>query len=360
MFEAQSLITATGQLSRPFRPQLPGLTSFAGPVFHSAEWPQDYDLRGKRVAVIGTGATVIQIVPAITSLVDQLYVFQRSAAYVLPKPDKAYSRRQRFLFRHLPGALKLSRLFIYLRHELSAYAFVTRPAALKAMRPVFRRHLRRGVKNADLRRRLTPSYHIGCKRLLLSNDFYPAMDRQNVELVTEGISEIRSDSIVATDASERKVDCIIFGTGFAGTGFLAPIKITGLNGQDLHQIWSGGAEAYLGMTVRGFPNLFMLYGPNTNLGHNSIVYMIESQIRYVMACLKRLQSGEICTLEVKQDVQDRFNARLQQRLQNTVWAKGCTSWYTTDAGRNTTNWPGYTFEFRLRTQAPKWDDYAVR
>src|SRR4051812_27342558 len=276
VFEAQSLITATGQLSRPFRPQLPGLTSFAGPVFHSAEWPQDYDLRGKRVAVIGTGATVIQIVPAITSLVDQLYVFQRSAAYVLPKPDKVYSRWQRFLFRHLPGALKLSRLFIYLRHELSAYAFVTRPAALKAMRPVFRRHLRRGVKNADLRRRLTPSYHIGCKRLLLSNDFYPAMDRQNVELVTEGISEIRSDTIVATDASERKVDCIIFGTGFAATGFLAPIKITGLHGQDLHQIWSGGAEAYLGMTVRGFPNLFMLYGPNTNLGHNSIVYMIES------------------------------------------------------------------------------------
>lgn len=360
VIETQSLVTATGQLSQPHCPELPGLKNFAGPAFHSAEWRQDYDLRGKRVAVVGTGASAIQFVPAIAPLVGKLHVFQRSAAYVLPKPDRTYSRWQRFLFEHVPGALGLSRLLIYLWHELPAFAFVIFPAALKVKRAAFRRHLRQGVKNPDLRRRLTPNYRIGCKRILLSNDFYPAMDRPNVELVTDEITEVRTGSIVTADGAERKIDCIIFGTGFAATDFLAPIAIAGVGGQDLHQTWRNGAQAHLGMTVAGFPNFFMLYGPNTNLAHNSIVYMIESQIRYVVACLTRLCGDQVRTLEVRKDVQDRFNAEVGRRLKRTVWAKGCNSWYLTATGKNTTNWPGYTFEFRLRTRAPRWDEYVVR
>jgi cation diffusion facilitator CzcD-associated flavoprotein CzcO len=359
VFEAQSLVSATGQLSRPFRPHLPGIESFSGPAFHSAEWRRDYDLTAKRVAVIGTGASAIQFIPAIAPQVEKLTVFQRSAAYVLPKSDKTYPRWQRFLFRHVPGALWLSRALIYLSHEWTAFAFVRWPAALRVKLKAFRRHLQDGVKDPERQRRLLPHYRIGCKRILLSNDFYPAMDRANVEVVIESIREVRPDAIVASDGTERKIDCIIFGTGFAATEFLSPIRVIGA-GRDLRQCWRDGAQAHLGITVAGFPNFFMLYGPNTNLAHNSIVYMLECQIRYVIACLKRLQRGDVRTLEVRQEIQDRSNAGLQARLKRTVWAKGCTSWYQTAAGRNTNNWPGYTFAFSRKTRAPKWDEYVVR
>jgi cation diffusion facilitator CzcD-associated flavoprotein CzcO len=358
--EAQSLIAATGQLNRPLRPQLPGLNNFSGTVFHSAEWRQDYDLSGKRVAVIGTGASAIQFVPAIAPQVGQLYVFQRSAAYVLAKRDKTYARWQQFVFARIPGVLKLSRLLIYIRHEMRAFAFISMRAAMTGKRQLFLRHLARSVANPQLRKRLMPNYRMGCKRILLSNDFYPAMQRANVELVTQPIKDIRSDAIVTADGTERKLDCIIFGTGFAASDFLVPMKITGRNGQDLQQAWRGGAQAHLGMTVAGFPNFFMLYGPNTNLAHNSIVYMIENQIRYVIACLARLCRDEIRTIEIKKDIQDRFNADIQQRLRKTIWSRGCTSWYLTAEGKNTANWPGYTFEYRLKTRTPYWDDYAVR
>jgi cation diffusion facilitator CzcD-associated flavoprotein CzcO len=299
-------------------------------------------------------------VPMIAPLASKLYVFQRSAAYVLPKPNKSYPRWQKFLFKHAPGALRLSRLIIYLQHEATAFAFVSFPKALRTKQSAFRRHLRREIKNPDLRRRLIPNYHMGCKRILLSNAFYPAMDLPNVELVTEGIGEIRPGAVVTTDATERSVDCIILATGFAATDFLVPIKVAGVGGQDLHQRWSSGAQAHLGTTVSGFPNFFMLYGPNTNLGHNSIVYMIECQIHYVMAALTRLCRDEVRSLEIRKEIQEGYNSQLQRRLQKTVWAKGCTNWYRTAAGKNTANWPGYTFEFRLRTRAPKWDDYAVQ
>jgi cation diffusion facilitator CzcD-associated flavoprotein CzcO len=359
VFESQSLISATGQLSRPFYPQLPGLMDFSGLVFHSAEWQPEFDLRGMRVAVVGTGASAIQLVPAIAPIVSKLYVFQRSAPYVLPKPDKTYSRWQLYLFKHLPGALRLSRMLTYIAHERTAFAFITWRAVLRVKRRAFFRHLRRGIENPDLRRRLVPSYRLGCKRILLSNDFYPAMNRANVELVTEDIKQICQNAIVATNAVEQEVDCIILATGFAATDFLVPMTVTGLYGQDLHQSWKNGAEAYLGMTVARFPNFFMLYGPNTNLTHNSDVFMIESQIRYVLACLRRLRSDGVHTIEVKEDVQERFNVRIQRRLKMSIWSKGCTNWYLTASGKNTTNWPGYSFVYMLRTRTPKWGDYAV-
>jgi cation diffusion facilitator CzcD-associated flavoprotein CzcO len=359
IFEAQSLIAATGQLSRPRCPQVPGLTVFSGPAFHSADWRHDYDFRGRSVAVVGSGASAIQIVPAIAPLVGKLYLFQRSAAYVLAKRDKSYSRWQIFLFKHFPGVLRSSRMLVYARHELKGLGFITwRAPGLK--RAAFLRHLRRGIRKADLRRRLTPNYRFGCKRILLSNEFYPTMERGNVELVTEGIREIRQRAIVTADALERNVDCIIFATGFAATEFLVPMKIVGIGGCDLHESWKSGAEAYFGITVAGFPNFFMLYGPNSNLVHNSTVYMIEGQIRYVVACLARLARDGIGTMELKKEIQERFNARIQRRLQKSIWSKGCTSWYLTDQGKVTTNWPGYSFVFRLRTRSPNWDDYSVQ
>jgi cation diffusion facilitator CzcD-associated flavoprotein CzcO len=360
IFETQALVTATGQLSRSFVPKLSGMKDFSGAAFHSAHWPDGFDVSGKTVAVVGTGASAIQIVPAIAALAEKLYVFQRSAAYVLPKPDKVYSQLELSLFRNFPAALKLSRLRQYLQHEARALAFVTWRAALRVKRGAFFRHLNRGVGDAKLRERLTPDYSIGCKRILLSNEFFPAMARGNVELVTDDVCEVRPHGIVDAAGIERSVDVIIFATGFSATYFLVPMKVTGIGGKDLHQAWTDGAEAYLGMSVTGFPNFFMLYGPNTNLAHNSIIYMLEGQIGYVMACLKRLQRGEIRVIDVKQNVQQRFNAAIQRSLQKSVWAKGCSSWYLTAAGKNTTNWPGYTLGFRLRTRAPRWDDYVVQ
>ena len=360
VYQAQAVVTATGQLSRPLRPALPGLERFSGTVFHSAEWRHDYDMRGKRIAVIGTGASAIQFIPAIAPLVEKLVVFQRSAPYVLPKPDKAYPRWQRFLFERVPGALRLSRALTYLSHEVFAFAFVFWPAALRIKRGAFFRHLAAGVKDPERRRGLHPHYRIGCKRILLSNDFYPAMDRPNVELVTQAIKEVTPRTVITADGAEHEADCIVFGTGFTATDFLVPIKIIGSGGADLHQAWRAGAEAHLGITVAGFPNFFMLFGPNTNLAHNSIVYMLECQIRYVTACLRRLTRGELRTLEIRPDAQQRSNAWVRRRLKRTVWGKGCSSWYLTAEGRNTTNWPGYTLEFWLKTRAPRWDDYVAR
>jgi cation diffusion facilitator CzcD-associated flavoprotein CzcO len=359
LFEAQALIAATGQLSRPFTPQILGAASFSGRMFHSAECSA-CDWRGRSVAVIGTGATAIQLVPAIAPLVSKLYLFQRSAAYVLPKRDRIYPRWQIQLYKCCPGVLRLSRLLTYLQHEQTAFAFVTWRGALRVKRRAFFRHLQRGIGKAELRERLVPDYRLGCKRMLLSNDFYPAMDRANVELVTERIREIRPGGIVTEAGIERPVDCIVFATGFAAADFLAPIRVIGLQGQELQHAWKSGAEAYLGMTVAGFPNFFMLYGPNTNLAHNSIVFMLESQISYVLACLARLARGERRSIEVKQSAQQRFNARIQRRLQNAIWSKGCTSWYLNVAGKNTSIWPGYSFMFRLQTRVPNWNDYAVQ
>jgi len=360
VFDTQAFVAATGQLCRPSIPRLPGLERFAGAAVHSAEWPADLDLSGKQVAVIGTGASAIQIVPEIAPEVARLYMFQRSAAYVVAKRDGKYPRWQQDLYKRYPALLRLSRLLIYIQHESRAFAFVTWRAAIRFKRFAFFRNLRRGVKDLDLRERLTPDYRVGCKRILLSNDFYPAMARPNVELVTDAITEIRPGAIVTADGTERKADCIVFATGFAATDFLAPIRVVGRCEQDLHQTWRDGAEAYLGITVAGFPNFFMLYGPNTNLAHNSIVYMIESEIRYVMACIGRLASDEVRVIEVKPDVQRRYNASIQKRLEKSNWSKGCTSWYLTAAGKNVANWPGYSLEFHWRTRAPHWDDYAVQ
>ncbi|MBM7059263.1 NAD(P)/FAD-dependent oxidoreductase [Pseudomonas sp. UL073] len=356
-FSAQALVSACGQLNRPAYPRLPGMEQFRGEVFHSARWNHAYDLRGKRVAVVGTGASAIQFVPAIAPEVAQLHLFQRSAAYVIPKPDRAYKPWELAVMRRFPALQKVDRLLKYIQHESRVLAFSVFPSLMKVMRGAFARHLARGIADPQLRAKLTPDYPLGCKRILISNDYYPALARANVEVVNDGIREVTANGVVTEDGRERPVDAIIYGTGFAATDFLAPMHITGRGGLDLNQAWRAGAEAYLGISVSGFPNLFILYGPNTNLGHNSIIYMLESQFRYVVGCLRELRDQGLRAMELKPEVQRRFNQDLHKRVQHTVWEQGCTSWYKTAEGKNTNNWPGFTFTYRQYTRRPELADY---
>jgi len=357
--ETDVLITATGQLSRPSAPDIPGLDSFQGTVFHSAHWDHAHDFRGARVAVLGTGASAIQFVPAIAPRTARLTVFQRSAPYVLAKPDRAYRARAVRAFRRVPGLLRLSRQANYLSNELRSLGFNTEPRLLVAHRARFRGHLERQVPDPALRARLTPTYPMGCKRILMSNDWYPALQLPQVEVVDERIAEIRPHSVVTADGNEREVDTIVLGTGFAATEFLAPMRITGRDGRDLHEQWKDGASAHLGTVVPGFPNLFVLYGPNTNLGHNSILVMLEAQVGWVVQAVRALRDRRLPWLEVRADVAADFDAWVQRRLGGTVFATGCHSWYLTENGRNTQNWPASTLTFRRRLRRLRLEEFEA-
>ncbi len=356
---ARVLITGMGQLSRPAIPKLPGLADFAGPSFHSARWDHACELRGKRVAVIGTGASAIQFVPAIAPEVKRLHVFQRSAPYFLPRADRAYSDWEKALFRHVPGAMKLHRLWIYLSYEYRALAFTRFGSLMKvAVGVPFRRLLNRQVSDPALRARLTPDYPIGCKRILLSSEYLATMAQPHVNLVTAGIRRVTPTGIETDDGQHHEADVLILGTGFAATEFLAPMRVTGRNGTELHQVWSQGAKAYVGVSVPGFPNFFMLYGPNTNLGHNSIVYMLESQVAHVMRCLEQLDAQGARSIEVDAASHDRYNAHIQARMKDTVW-QGCHSWYIDANGHNSTNWPGFTWTYRWLMRHSALDAYRL-
>ncbi|GGC91608.1 flavin-containing monooxygenase [Halopseudomonas salina] len=356
-YQARALITACGQLNRPIYPSIPGLDSFNGEAFHSARWRHDIDLQDKQVAVIGTGASAIQFVPQIAPKVSKLMLFQRSAPYVIAKSDRRYGKREQALLRRFPTLQKLSRSGHYLTHEMRALAFISFPSLMKMMEGSFRKHLEKGVSNPQKRAQLVPDYPMGCKRMLISNDFFPAVDRDNVELITTGIDAITPDGIQTDDGQEHRADVLIFGTGFAATDFLAPMTIQGRGGHDLNEAWQAGAEAYKGISVSGFPNLFMLYGPNTNLGHSSIIYMLESQFNYVISCLQTLARRGLRFIDVKPEVQTAFNTLIQDDISTTIWSRGCNSWYQTAEGKQTNNWPGYTFNYRRLTRTPELNDY---
>ncbi|AYC33249.1 NAD(P)/FAD-dependent oxidoreductase [Pseudomonas cavernae] len=356
-FSAQALVSACGQLNRPAYPRLQGVEHFRGEVFHSARWNHAYDLSGKRVAVVGTGASAIQFVPAIAPQVAQLHLFQRSGAYVIAKPDRAYKPWELALMRRFPALQKADRLLKYIQHESRVLAFSVFPSLMKLMRLEFNRHLARTIRDPELRQKLEPDYPLGCKRVLISNDYYPALARANVEVVDTAIREVTAHGVVTADGREHQVDAIIYGTGFAATDFLAPMRITGRDGLELNQAWRAGAEAYLGISVSGFPNLFILYGPNTNLGHNSIIYMLESQFAYVLGCIRALEEQRLRYMDLKPQVQRSFNQRLLKQVQHTVWEQGCSSWYKTAEGKNTNNWPGFTFTYRQQTRRPELADY---
>lgn len=357
-FSARALVSACGQLNRPLYPKIPGVERFAGESFHSARWRHDIDLSGKRVAVIGTGASAIQFVPQIVPKVAQLHLFQRTPAYVLPKPDRAYSRFELALMQRLPWTQKLDRALQYLYHEARGVAFFLLPGLMKPYRQLFLRHVAREVADPVLRAKLTPDYPLGCKRILISNDYYPALQQPQTEVVNEAIREVSERGVITADGREREVDVLIYGTGFAASDFLAPMRIRGLGGLDLNQAWRDGAEAYKGISVHGFPNLFLLYGPNTNLGHNSIIYMLESQFPYVLSCLQQLDRG-VRYLDVRAPVQQAWNQRLQHDIEHSVWEQGCNSWYKNAAGKHTNNWSGFTFRYRQHTRQPDWSDYDL-
>jgi cation diffusion facilitator CzcD-associated flavoprotein CzcO len=354
---ARVLVPAPGLLSEPSLPLIPGLEDFPGKLFHSARWDHEHDLGGERVALLGTGATAVQIAPRIQPQVESLTVFQRTPPWVLPHPDREITDRQKRLYARVPLMQKLSRAAIYTMREGYVLGMVLKPALLKIPETVAKTHLRRQVTDPAMREKLTPSYAIGCKRILLSDDWYPAITAPNAELVTDRIERVDGNAIVTADGARREVDTIILATGFSPTDPPIARRLRGADGRTLSETWSGSPQAYVGTTVAGFPNMFLLYGPNLNLGHSSIVYMLESQIGYVMQALRAM--GER-TLEVRPEVQDAWNDYLQERLAGTVWdVGGCSSWYLDANGRNSVNWPDFTFRFRQRVHDFDPADYRL-
>lgn len=357
--QAQFLISATGQLNRPAYPNIEGLNDFKGPIFHSATWQHDVDLKDKTVAVIGTGASAIQFIPEIAKQAQKVNIYQRNAPYVIPKPDRKYSKLEQTLYKKAPWLLKLSRLKTYLAFESRFVAFTSMQWIMNITSWQWRRFMYKNISNPKKREQLTPHYKMGCKRILLSNNFYSTLNQNHVEILDQGIQSINANGITDKNGKHISADVIILGTGFSATEFLSPMTITGLNGITLNQAWQDGAQAYLGLSVNQFPNLFILYGPNTNLGHNSILYMLESQINYILKATSTVIKQSHQAIDIKKDIQHKFNANIQKQSQDTVWNSGCTSWYTTEDGKNTVNWTGFTFSYRKLSKHFSLNNYEV-
>ncbi|GAA4477495.1 NAD(P)/FAD-dependent oxidoreductase [Rhodococcus olei] len=347
-FVAKFVVSAIGALCEPSLPDIKGIEGFEGEIFHSAQWNHDYDLTGKRVAVIGTGASAIQIVPQLAAKAEQLDVYQRTAPWILPRADREYTAAERFAFKHLPGFQKLSRLGIYLMRETQVVGLAKAPVFMKPLQLTAQIHLRRQIKDPVLRRKVTPNFQIGCKRMLISNNYYPALAQSNVDLVTDGVAEVTATGIVDRTGRTREVDAIVVATGFHVTDSPTFAGIFGKDGRSAAEVFErSGQQGYKGSAIANFPNMFFLVGPNTGLGHTSMVYMIESQLNYVVDALDVVERNDIGTIEVRKDVQDAYNRDLQEKLSHSVWNNGgCASWYLDKHGNNTTLWPGFTFEFR--------------
>ncbi|WP_375446458.1 flavin-containing monooxygenase [uncultured Fibrella sp.] len=362
---ARVVVAATGPLNRPSVPDLPGLGTFAGTTFHSARWNHEYDLRGKRVAVIGTGASAIQLVPELAKITTQLTVFQRTAPYVTPRRNRDYALWQQRLYALVPTLQKVHRHAIYWFNELFGLSFIGNETINKLGTATARKHLEHQIKDPELRRKVWPNYKLGCKRILVSDEYYPALTRPNVELVTDRIEHVTPVGIrtssASQDGTDRPFDALIFSTGFVVADIYLNQSIIGRNGRDLLGEWEQtGAQALYGLTVSGFPNLLFLLGPNTGLGHNSVVHMIESQLTYLLDYLRQLeQAGDDVFFDVKPEAQRTHNAQIQQQLAGTVWASGCQSWYMNQQGKNTTLWPDLTVTYRKATRSVNMADYVV-
>jgi cation diffusion facilitator CzcD-associated flavoprotein CzcO len=356
---ADVLVNAGGALSEPRDPDIPGVETFQGAKFHSARWDHDHDLSGERVAVIGTGASAIQFVPAIQPAVGRLHLFQRTPPWVIPRFDHEITRPEHLLLR-IPYSEALVRAVLYWTLETRVIGF-RNPRIMKLADRVARWHLRRQVADAGLREKLLPGYIMGCKRILISYDYYPSLTHDNVEVVTDGIAEVRERSIVTEDGTEREIDALIFGTGFEVTKPPITKRIRGRDGRTLAEHWETSMRAYRGTTVAGFPNLVFMTGPNTGLGHNSMIFMIESQLEYVLDCLRVMRERGARTFEVLEDAVDRYNDYLDGRMEGTVWTAGqCQSWYLDDTGRNTTLWPSYSWTYRRQMRRFDAQAYELR
>ena len=354
------LVTACGQLTNPSIPAIPGADSFEGRAFHSADWDHDYDLRGRRVAVIGTGASAIQFVPEIAREVKALTIYQRSAPWIAPKNDRPYSPAEQALFRHLPARVAAARLGNWLFFEAATHAFTGADWMTSAFTKLCNHYRRASLSDPELIRMATPDYELGCKRVLITSDWYPTLEREDVELVAGQIQRITPDGVVGPDGVERPAEAIIWGTGFSSHDFVAPMRIEGPAGRELNDAWADRPEAYLGLTVAGFPNLFVLYGPNTNHGSGSVPYTLECQIRYAADGVRRIRDEGLRYVDLRPEVQSRWRDEIAERSRNTQWvAAGCTNWYVNDEGVNTNNWPGTWLEYRRRTHRLNPGDYRA-
>ncbi|MFG2307715.1 flavin-containing monooxygenase [Streptomyces sp. NPDC048566] len=358
---ADLVVSATGPLSDPKIPDIPGIDGFTGKVFHSARWDHDYDLRGKRVAMVGTGASAIQIVPAIQPEVSRLTLFQRTPPWVMPRVDRAISGAERWLHRRLPFTTQARRGMLWGIRELQVQAFTKRPDELGLVERLAKRNIARAVKDPALRDRLTPDYRIGCKRILLSNTYYPALTRPNVDVVASGLDRVEGSTLVAADGSRAEVDAIVFGTGFHVTDMPIAERVVGADGRTLAEAWKDGMRSLRGATAAGFPNWMTIIGPNTGLGNSSMILMIESQLNYLADYVRQLDVlGGRVALDPRPAAVDAWNDRVQERMKRTVWnTGGCTSWYLDANGVNTTVWPGTTTEFRSATRRVDLAEYEV-
>jgi cation diffusion facilitator CzcD-associated flavoprotein CzcO len=347
--EADVLITACGQLSVPKVPAIPGLETFAGPAFHTARWRHDVDVTGKRVAVVGTGCSAIQVVPAIQPIVEHVDVYQRSPGWTLPKGDFAYRERTKRLFERFPVIQRLDRAAIFAFMDVGAWGQTGHSWLTVPFRAIGRRQINKAIEDPELRRKVTPRDDFGCKRIMLTDDWYPTLAKANVELVTDRIAEVTSDAIRTGDGIERPADVLVLATGFETHGFVAPMEIVGEDGRSLSDEWAGVPRAYLGVSVPGFPNMFLLYGPNTNGGTGSVIYVIEAAMNHVLAALGELDRADAHRIEITRRAADAFDRELRTALAGTVWHSGCTNWYVDENGNDPNQWPWTWTTYRRRT-----------
>ncbi len=352
VFTTNLLVPAVGALCEPSLPHIKGIETFAGDIFHSARWNHDVSLHGKRVAVIGTGASAIQIVPAIADGLAHLDVYQRTAPWIMPRHDRTYPKLESLAYKHIPGLQRIAREAIYWGRESYVTGFAFQPKILLAAQKVAERHIAKQIADPALRAAVTPKWQIGCKRILISNTWYPTLAKDHVELVTDGIAEVRPNAIVTTDGTVREVDAIVVATGFHVTDSPAYDLIKGVDGKVLGDLWrENGQSAYKGATVHGFPNMVFVIGPNMGLGHSSMVYMAEAAINYLASAVETMDRHGITTFDVRADVQADYNEGIQRRMKPTIWTNGgCASWYLDEHGNNTTLWPSFTFAFRRITR----------
>jgi cation diffusion facilitator CzcD-associated flavoprotein CzcO len=347
--EADMVLTACGQLSVPKVAAIEGLSEFGGPAFHTAQWQHDVDLAGSRVAVIGTGCSAIQVVPAIQPIVEKVDVYQRSPGWTFPKMDFAYKERTKRLFERFPRLQRLDRAAVFAFMELGAAGMTDRRWLLTPFRAAARHQIRRTIKDPELRAKVTPTDEVGCKRVMLTDEWYPTLTQPNVELITDRIARIVSNGVQTEDGVERPADVLVLATGFQTHGFVAPMEIVGVGGHTLADEWAQVARAYLGLSVPGFPNLFLLYGPNTNGGTGSVIYTIEAGMAHVIAALEQLSRAGAEAIELKREAFDEFDRELRAALRETVWHTGCTSWYVDENGNDPNQWPWLWSSYRRRT-----------
>ncbi len=348
--EADVLVTACGQLSVPKTPTIAGLERFEGPVFHTARWRHDVDLTGKRVAVLGTGCSAIQVVPAIQSRAAHIDVFQRSPGWTIPKMDFAYSERSKRLFERYPALQRLDRAAVFAFMELGAVGMTRYRWLLRPFRALARMQIEKAIKDPALREKVTPVDEVGCKRLMLTDEWYPTLTKANVELVTEAVAEVTPDGIRTRDGRVHPADVLVLATGFRSHAFVAPMEIWGRDGRSLAESWSEVARAYLGLSVPGFPNMFLLYGPNTNGGTGSVIYTLEAGVAHVISALAELDRRECDRIEVRARAAEDFDRELRAALRQTVWHSGCTSWYVDENGNDPSQWPWLWSDYRRRTR----------